>query len=101
MVIATQLAFVGLLIINSVNCAAVLDNNGYSGIVVTISEEIQQPPDGGLSIIHYIQVDIAVVLKTLFQRKCSKKSKYSSVLCRYITETNIYLTFLRNIFDGL
>ena len=39
-----------------VNGSISIDKNGYSGLLVAISEEIPQPQDGGLELIGHLKV---------------------------------------------
>ncbi|KAI9554892.1 hypothetical protein GHT06_020170 [Daphnia sinensis] len=56
-----------LLFIGNANLTIVLDNNGYTNIVVAISENVPQPTDGGNALIDDLMVLLIEASAVLFQ----------------------------------
>ncbi|KAI9558300.1 hypothetical protein GHT06_015053 [Daphnia sinensis] len=56
-----------MLFIGKANLTIVLDNNGYTNIVVAISENVPQPTDGGTSLINDLQDLLKETSAVLFQ----------------------------------
>ena len=62
------LILTGCYLIKSIESVIVLDSNGYTGIVVAISEDVVQPSsDGGLTMITTLQVKDRFSSKNIHQ----------------------------------
>ena len=65
----TVASFLIVFLSKTINTTVVLEENGYSNIVVAISEETEQPDDGGLAIIASITVRLRFLLRLPINEK--------------------------------
>ena len=54
--LCTRIILILSVLIGTIHSTVVLDGNGYTGLLLAISEDVEQPSDGGLQFINNLEV---------------------------------------------